>query len=266
MGKDAGVRSYEDLVDEAAVADVSGWGWEWLAGRATEDRPPWRYARILADEWGAAGSALDIDTGGGEVLAEALAEVVAAGGTLPARRAATEGWPPNTRVARGKLGRYGVSVRQVDPGEPLPFPDASFDLVTSRHPVRPDWEEIVRVLVPGASYIAQHVGHRSAAELVEWFLGPQPRGRDPRDPVREGAAAQAAGLRVHDLRLATSRMEFHDIGAVVWVLRKCVWWVPDFSVDGYDRQLRALDERIRAEGPFVAFSTRHLFRCVRPVG
>ena len=61
-------------------------------------------------------------------------------------------------------------------------------------------------------------------------------------------------------------MEFHDIGAVVWVLRKCVWWVPDFSVDGYDRQLRALDERIRAEGPFVAFSTRHLFRCVRPVG
>lgn len=258
------MRSYEELVDEAAAADVSGWGWEWLQGRATEDRPPWRYARILADRWSTASCALDIDTGGGEVLAEALAEIVAAGGTLPARRSATEGWAPNTQVARRKLGRYGVSVRHVDPGEPLPFPDASFDLVTSRHPVTPDWTEIARVLAPGASYIAQHVGHRSAYELVEWFLGPQPRGRDPRDPVREGAAAQAAGLIVPELRLATSRMEFFDIGAVVWVLRKCVWWVPDFSVERYDRELRALDERIRDEGVFVAYSTRHLLRCVRP--
>ena len=264
MGKDTGVRSYEDLVDEAAAADVSGWGWEWLQGRATEDRPPWRYAQILAQEWARAGAALDIDTGGGEVLAEALATVIADGGSLPARRAATEGWPPNTRVARGTLGRYGVGVRHVEPGEPLPFPNASFDLVTSRHPVRPDWAEIARVLQPGGSYVAQHVGHRSASELVEWFLGPQPRGRDQRDPVREGAAAQAAGLIVPQLRLATSRMEFFDIGAVVWVLRKCVWWVPDFTVESYDRELRALDARIRAEGPFVAYSTRHLLRCVRP--
>jgi len=258
------VRSYEELVDEAAAADVSGWGWEWLRGRATEDRPQWRYSRILAQEWSRAGSALDLDTGGGEVLAEALGEVLGAGGTLPARRAATEGWGPNTRAARSTLGRYGVSVRHVDPGEPLPFPDASFELVTSRHPVTPDWAEICRVLAPGAAYIGQHVSHRSAAELVEWFLGPQPRGRDPRDPVREGAAAQAAGLRVPDLKLATSRMEFHDIGAVVWVLRKCVWWVPDFTVEAHDHALRELDQRIRDEGPFVTYSTRHLIRCVRP--
>jgi hypothetical protein len=26
------------------------------------------------------------------------------------------------------------------------------------------------------------------------------------------------------------RMEFYDVGAIVWILRKCVWWVPDFSV------------------------------------
>ncbi|HUK70157.1 MAG TPA: class I SAM-dependent methyltransferase [Streptosporangiaceae bacterium] len=37
---------------------------------------------------------------------------------------------------------------------PLPFPDASFDLVTSRHPVRPDWPQIARVLTDGGTYLA----------------------------------------------------------------------------------------------------------------
>jgi hypothetical protein len=53
-------------------------------------------------------------------------------------------------------------------------------------------------------------------------------------------------------------MEFHDVGAIVWILRKCVWWVPEFSVDRYDDKLRALDEQLRAGQPFVAHSTRHL--------
>lgn len=63
------------------------------------------------------------------------------------------------------------------------------------------------------------------------------------------AAAEAAGLRIIDLRSARCRMELFDIGAVVLVLRKCVWWVPDFSVDRYRQQLRDLDARIRRDGP-----------------
>jgi hypothetical protein len=35
------VRTFSDLVDEAAAVDVSGWNFEWLEGRATEQRPPW---------------------------------------------------------------------------------------------------------------------------------------------------------------------------------------------------------------------------------
>jgi len=42
------MRSYEDLVAEAATVDVSGWDFSWLTGRATEERPPWGYARLLA--------------------------------------------------------------------------------------------------------------------------------------------------------------------------------------------------------------------------
>lgn len=55
-------------------------------------------------------------------------------------------------------------------------------------------------------------------------------------------------------------MEFFDIGAVVWILRTCVWWVPDFSFSVYRDKLLELDGLIRSGGVFVAHSTRHLSR------
>lgn len=244
------MRTFEDLVDEAADVDVSGWNFDWLHGRATEDRPPWGYARLLAARLAQVSSALDIDTGGGEIIAEAA--------HLPARMVVTEGWRPNAERARRLLSPRGVDVVFVEPGRPLPFPDAGFDLVSSRHPVRPDWREIVRVLAADGTYLAQHVGPASAFELIEWFLGPLPRERLGRDPEREVAEAESAGLRILDLRTARCRMEFFDIGAVVYILRKCVWWVPDFTVDRYREPLRRLDAYIREHGAFVAHSTRTL--------
>lgn len=34
------MRTHEELVAEANRADVTGWGFGWLDGRATEERPP----------------------------------------------------------------------------------------------------------------------------------------------------------------------------------------------------------------------------------
>lgn len=59
-------------------------------------------------------------------------------------------------------------------------------------------------------------------------------------------------------------MEFFDIGAVVHFLRKVVRMVPDFTVEAYLPRLRALHERIVAEGAFVAHSTRQLVEARRP--
>jgi SAM-dependent methyltransferase len=244
------MRPFEELVAEAAAADVSGWGFGWLDGRATEERPPWGFARLLADRLSQARSALDINTGGGEVVAEAPA--------LPSHMVVTEGWPPNAQRARDLLGSRGVRVVENSQDAPLPFPDESFDLVSARHPVSPDWAEIRRVLAPGGHYFAQHVGPGSAFELIEFFLGPLPGERQARNPDREAADAARAGLSIQDLRTARCRMEFYDIGAVVWILRKCVWWVPDFSIDTYEDRLRDLDAQLRGGQPFVAHSTRHL--------
>ena len=59
-------------------------------------------------------------------------------------------------------------------------------------------------------------------------------------------------------------MEFYDVGAVVWILRKCVWWVPDFSIGKYRDTLVQLDAQMRAGDPVVAHSTRHLIEARRP--
>lgn len=255
MGHDGTVRPFDELLAEAESADVTGWGFDWLDGRATEQRPPWGYARLLAACLAQVRSAVDIDTGGGEVVAEAP--------LLPAMMVVTESWPPNAQRARALLGHRCVQVVEVHQDRPLPFPDASFELVTARHPVRPPWAEIARVLTPGGRYVAQHVGPASAFELIEYFLGPLPEHRHERDPAREVADAEHAGLTVESLQTARCRMEFFDIGAIVWILRKCVWWVPGFTVADYRDRLLRLDTQMRRGEPFVAHSTRHLIEARR---
>jgi hypothetical protein len=71
--------------------------------------------------------------------------------TFPTRMVATEAWPANAQRARELLGPRGVKVIQTIKDAA----DESFELVTSRHPVR---EQVYRVLVPGGHYFAQHVG------------------------------------------------------------------------------------------------------------
>lgn len=249
------MRAFDELIAEAAAVDVSGWSFDWLHGRATEQRPPWGYSRLLASRLGRVEAALDVDTGGGEIVAEAP--------RLPPTMVVTEGWPPNVARAHRLLSPRGVAVVHVRQGRPLPFRDARFALVSSRHPVDPDWGEMARVLARGGTYLAQHVGPASAFELIEWFRGPLPRERLDRDPEREAEAARSAGLRIVRLRTARCRMEFSDIGAVVYLLRKCVWWVPDFTVERYAGALRRLDAHLREHGPFVAHSTRTLIEARR---
>ncbi|MFI8190977.1 class I SAM-dependent methyltransferase [Streptomyces sp. NPDC085946] len=254
-------RTFEDLVAEGLSVPTEGWDFSWFEGRATEARPSWGYAVSAAGRLARAEAALDIQTGGGEVLDFALAR--AAPGR-PLLTAATEGWPPNLAKATALLRPRGVTVVASPEDAPLPFADGAFDLVVSRHPVRPRWNEIVRVLRPGGTYFAQHVGPGSVFELVEHFLGPQPdEAREARSPDRERAGAEAAGLEIVDLRAERLRMEFHDIAAVVHFLRKVVWIVPGFTVEAWEPRLRALHERIEADGPFVAHSTRHLVEARR---
>lgn len=250
------MADFDELVALGSAADVTGWDFDWLEGRASEERPPWGYARLLAERLATAFASLDLDTGGGEVLAETQ--------TFPPIAVATESWPPNAAKATSLLHPRGVVVVRTGQDDPLPFADGAFDLVTSRHPVAPRWAEISRVLRIGGTYFAQHVGPASGFELIEFFLGPLPEQRRGRHPDDEVEAAEAAGLEIVDVRRATLRIEICDVAAVVYLLRKLVWWVPDFTVERYRERLRDLHELIERDGPFIAHSTRHLVEARRP--
>ncbi|MGW6963774.1 class I SAM-dependent methyltransferase [Streptomyces zaomyceticus] len=251
-------RTFEDLIAEADAAPVEGWDFSWLEGRATEQRPSWGYQRMMGERMARASAALDIQTGGGEVLAGVP--------KLPPLVVATESWPPNVAKATRLLHPLGAVVVADEDEPPLPFADEAFDLVVSRHPVTVWWQEIARVLAPGGTYFSQQVGPASVFELVEYFLGPQPeevrRSRHPDDARRE---AEAAGLEVVEVRSESLRTEFHDVGAVVYFLRKVIWMVPGFTVDQYRDRLRQLHDRIESEGSFAAHTTRFLIEARKPV-
>jgi SAM-dependent methyltransferase len=254
---DSAPRSFHDLLAEGESAPVDGWDFSWFDGRATEQRPPWGYARLLDEAMSRAGSALDLQTGGGEVLAGVRRP--------PAVLAVTESWPPNAVLARDRLAPLGAVVVRAPDSGPLPFADGSFDLVTSRHPTVTVWPEIARVLRPGGAYLSQQIGHGSNRELYEFLMGPQPLG-PARDPSAHAGWARQCGLVVEHLETASLLVEFFDVAAVIAFLRKVIWTVPDFSVDRYRDRLRDLHEIIVRDGRFACHAQRFLIRARRPAG
>ena len=125
------------------------------------------------------------------------------------------------------------------------------------------WDEIARVLQPGGTYLSQQVGAGTNRELTDFMMGPQPIGKGW-SPQRAVTAAEAAGLVVVDLREQALRTVFNDVGAVVYFLRKVLWTVPGFTLEGYRGRLARLHDRIQSEGPFVAHAQRFLIEARTP--
>lgn len=177
---------------------------------------------------------------------------------LPPLLVATEGYVPNLIHAADRLRQRGIFVVGTDDEyELLPFCDATFDLVTSRHPISTWWTEIERVLLPGGSYLSQQVGPDSVRDLSELIMGRWPEG-SARDPGLAEQEAVKAGLVITDLRQERLRTVFYDIGAVVYFLRLVVWIVPDFSVQRYRDRLWTLHKQIQRDGEYVAHASRFL--------
>lgn len=251
--------TFDEEIAEGLAVPTDGWDFSWFAGRATEERPGWGYVRLCGERLGQVDSVLDVDTGGGEVLAEALGLAERVPGTVRA----TESWAPNYELASAALAPFGGVVSLVDgPTAPLPFDDGSFGLVASRHPVSFPYAEAARVLAPGGTLLVQEVGAGSNRALYEFLMGPQiNRDAEYLDDVR--AQVADVGLDLVRLQDVLTRVEFFDLAAVVHFLRKVLWTVPDFSVEKYGDRLRALREHIAEHGSFVCHSRRTLVEARR---
>jgi SAM-dependent methyltransferase len=241
-------RRYEDLVGEAVGVPIIGWEFAWLDGRAVGWEPTWSYPDMARPLLGAAGSLLDLDTGGGELLADLA--------PLPPHTVAVESWTPNVPVARDRLAPFGVSVVTELPGG-----EREFDVVLSRHGRLPV-ADIARLLKPGGTLLSQQVGSEDLADLNAALGAPPPHPR-PWNAAAAVAALEAAGLEVTDVREERPPVTFRDIGAVVYQLRAVPWQVRDFTPARYDQALRRLDAFIRTHGEFTATAHRFLVRASR---
>jgi SAM-dependent methyltransferase len=257
--------TFDELIAEGDAVPLAGWDFSWFDGRATEERPSWGYPRLISERLRRSHAALDIQTGGGEVLAAALAQGEDGAGCAlrPVVLAATESWPPNVELARRNLAAFAAIVAEVPDDADLPFASGTFDLVVSRHPTEVLWPEISRVLQPGGGYLSQQVGAGSNRELTDFMMGPQPVS-ESRSTLVARAQATAAGLRVVELREQALRVEFFDVAAVVHFLKKVPWTVPGFTVAGYAEPLARMHEHIQATGSFVCHSQRFLIEARKP--
>jgi SAM-dependent methyltransferase len=252
----AAMAEFDDLVRDAELAPIEGWDFSWLDGRAIEERPSWRYFDRVVERAASVAALLEVQAGTGRMI-----------GSLPSLSelaVATEGFPPSVAVAAPRLRERGVHlVVTSQTRAQLPFSDQSFALVLSRHPIEPWWGEIARVLKPGGSYFAQHVGPDSLRSLSEFLMGPLPS-ESKRHPDVERQAAEDAGLVVETLAVERPRTAFSDVGAVVYFLRLVPWIVPDFSVTKYRKPLFDLHQVIERDGTFETTASRTLINATKP--
>jgi SAM-dependent methyltransferase len=239
------MTTLDALLAEAETHPVEGWDFSWLAERAVTRPPPWDFAAIVESRAADAADLLDLGTGGGEWLASL--------GGRPARTVATEAWPPNVEVGRRRLGPLGVEVVAVAsapdnvdqaPGldfPALPFEDASFSLVVSRHESYVA-SEIARILRPGGVFLTQQLGgdpngYRAA-------LGLPPVDEPSFDLGLARTQLEAAGLRVLGAEAGTGATTFADAGAFAYWLRAIPWLIPEFSISVFRAELAALEKRL----------------------
>ena len=216
----------------------SGWDFSYLNGRMSADGEPWDYPRRAAELMRGASSALDMETGGGEIL-------LSLRGALPPKMAATEGYAPNFELASARLRPLGVEVVAHDASRSarLPFADGEFDLVLNRHGEF-DAREVARVLRDGGAFLTQQTSGMWAWDLRTAF------GASPRTPDVSAAKfvppLENAGLTVADVQEWEGKLEFADVGAVVYYLKAIPWEVPGFGVRKHFKRLVALQERLEA--------------------
>ena len=136
-----------------------------FAGSIETDDPPWSYDDLARDALAGATSALDIGTGGGEVLLRLR-------DALPADTLATEGWAPNlpTRTEALAPPRHPVVPYDSEHDDLMPFEDGRFDVVLDRHESYVA-TEVFRVLRPAGAFVTQQVDGRDFEETHALFGG-----------------------------------------------------------------------------------------------
>ena len=202
----------------------TGWDLSRVKPRLIDAGPPWDYERLVQEYSVGKRSALDLGTGGGELLSAMCA-------SMPSRVIATEEWKVNAPIANRRLNPLNVDVVRCRSLK-LPFMGSGFDLVIDRHEEL-DPKEVARVLRPKGHIVTQQVGD-NWNELNRFF---------PRRSVSSGLyqdycrGFENAGLTLVRHTQHYYKVAYRGLGELVYLLSIAPWEIPEFSLE---RDLDAL--------------------------
>lgn len=245
------MAAFDQLLDEAASTPTEGWDFSRFGDRISIKPLPWDFKRIVEGHARRASDLLDMGTGGGEWL-----------GALsyrPPRTVATEAWRPNLDVAGANLRPLGITVVwyesardnvEQDANETrgrLPFPSASFELVSNRHETFLA-REVARVLTAGGTFLTQQTGGNYDQFYDALELARPQRTRGEWNLALAVEQLAAAGFSVVESAEHVEETTFADVGALAWYLRAVPWIVEGFSIETHRQDLERLHERVESEG------------------
>jgi SAM-dependent methyltransferase len=234
-------------------ATFSGWDFSHLKNRWIDEYPPWDYKELARQLVQKSEAVLDIGTGGGEVLASLA--------PFPRHAVATESWAPNIPVAREKLEPLGVKVVGVSKEDETPFNDGEFDTVLNRHA---DFSpaEIFRILMPGGTFLTQQVGGNNLWDLAEEFDATLPYKELTYDYWQH--EIQDADFVLKQAREWNGKMEFMDVGAIVYFIKAVPWQVPGFNINRDMHYLERLHHKLENGERLAYTQVRFLFEAEKP--
>ncbi len=227
-----------DFLNREYNAPFIGWDFSYLHGRMEQDPLPWSYKQIIQRYITGKSTLLDIDTGGGEFLSKV--------DNLPKNVYATEGYEPNLKIAKDRLGQKGITVVHTTEYDRLPFDDDYFEIILNRHGTF-RIHEIKRLLSINGVFITQQVGSLNAIDLSA-SLGSK-RQIDKYEGLLSALIdARNNKMKVIDYCEILGKYRFYDIGAVVYYLKCIPWQIEDFSVDKYFQKLQIMNDVIEDKG------------------
>ena len=237
----------KEALEKEEIAAFEGWDFSHLNGRWQEEELPWDYKKIVERYLKSADVLLDMGTGGGEFLLSL---------EHPYKlTSVTEGYEPNFKLCRRKLGALGIDVKYADDEGKLPFGDDIFDIVINRHEAYLP-EEVRRILKPGGVFITQQVGGDNNVELSLRLTGKRRKLMPEWNMKKAAATLEFCGFEIIYKNEYFPKVRFIDTGALVYFAKVIEWEFPDFSVAESESELEKIDGQIRNSGFFESVEHR----------
>lgn len=240
------------LAEESAA--FQGWDFSRLNGRMEEEPLPWDYKSIIGQHLRPGHQLLDMGTGGGEFLLSLKHPYQ--------NSSVTEAYPPNVALCMEHLAPLGITVRQINDDNKIPYDDAQFDIVLNRHEDF-DAQEVFRVLKPNGIFITQQVGGENNRGLSKLLIDDFTPSLLQHNLAANQSLLQNAGFTIQQSNEYFPTIRFTDVGAIVYFAKIIEWEFPNFSVSKCFDALLQLQKLMEAQGFVESREHRFLMVCAK---